>query len=63
MPKHLLSMAMALCMAPAAHAAANFPAKPVRITVSQTPGGAPDALARIVATRGAVVRSSRAHLD
>ncbi len=51
MPKHFLSMVVALCMALAAHAAPNFPAKPVRLIVPQTPGGASDALARIVAAK------------
>lgn len=50
MPKHLLT-ALALCAALAAHAGQGFPSKPVRIIVPQAPGGASDALARIVAAR------------
>jgi tripartite-type tricarboxylate transporter receptor subunit TctC len=40
--------ALALGFAAAAASAQNFPTKPVRIIVPQTPGGASDALARIV---------------
>ncbi|RYX97735.1 MAG: tripartite tricarboxylate transporter substrate binding protein [Comamonadaceae bacterium] len=44
-----LSVAAALSLAlPVASYAQNFPNKPVRIIVPQTPGGASDALARIV---------------
>ena len=39
---HLMGAAFAQSTAP------NFPTKPVRIIVPQTPGGASDALARIV---------------
>ena len=39
---HLMGAAFAQSTAP------NFPSKPVRIIVPQTPGGASDALARIV---------------
>ena len=39
---HLVGAALAQSVAP------NFPNKPVRIIVPQTPGGASDALARIV---------------
>jgi tripartite-type tricarboxylate transporter receptor subunit TctC len=50
MLKRLLALAMAACatVVPLAHAAPAFPSKPVRIIVPQTPGGASDALARIV---------------
>lgn len=45
----LLACAL-LCVAPAVQAQ-SFPTKPVRIIVPQTPGGASDALARILAPR------------
>lgn len=45
----LLACAL-LCVAPALQAQ-SFPTKPVRIIVPQTPGGASDALARILAPR------------
>ncbi|WP_088158978.1 Bug family tripartite tricarboxylate transporter substrate binding protein [Achromobacter xylosoxidans] len=45
----LASLLTAVCIAaPAAGADAAFPAKPVRIIVPQTPGGASDVLARLI---------------
>src|SRR4051794_39477610 len=46
----LLALAPALMTTPV-HAQQAFPNKPVRLVVPQTPGGASDALARIVAQK------------
>ena len=49
LPRLLASLLTAVCIAaPAAGADAAFPAKPVRIIVPQTPGGASDVLARLI---------------
>jgi tripartite-type tricarboxylate transporter receptor subunit TctC len=47
----LFASLVALTLIPAAGQAQVFPAKPVRIVVPQTPGGASDALARIMAQK------------
>ena len=47
-PLKYLTLALSLCFAQSAAIAQEFLSKPVRIVVPQTPGGASDALARIV---------------
>jgi hypothetical protein len=46
-----LALGMSLCLARGAVLAQEFLSRPVRIVVPQTPGGASDALARIVAQK------------
>ena len=43
-----LALALAAAFSPAGATAQSFPVKPVRIIVPQTPGGASDALARVI---------------
>lgn len=45
----LLAMALGACAAAAAHAQADYPAKPVRVLVGYAPGGAADLHARLIA--------------
>ena len=51
---HVLLAAAALTATASAHsqnAATNYPAKPIKVIVTFTPGGAPDILGRIIADR------------
>lgn len=47
----ILALSLGLCLTQGAVLAQEFLSKPVRIVVPQTPGGASDALARIMAQR------------
>ena len=49
--RHLLALAAALCLAPAAFAQGNWPSKPITIVVSYPAGGDTDAMARLYADK------------
>ncbi|MCG2594274.1 tripartite tricarboxylate transporter substrate binding protein [Ramlibacter sp. XY19] len=49
--RHLLALAAALCLAPAAFAQGNWPSKPITIVVSYPAGGDTDAMARLYAEK------------